>query len=263
MALAKQDLDRLLGTAVTAMQRGDFVAAHEAASQGINAGAEHPLLLKIEALWLHANGHYRDALRMFHHARTLTPEDPSILNGIAGSLAGMGAYSAALKITDESLRIAPNVAATHHLRGWILELRGELAPARQAYERALAFSPNFLEAAAGIALVAAQTKDYGAARSYAASVMAVLPHEPNARIAMAIANAAQGKASLAENELNAIIASESLPNRIRAVAWGAVADALEAQQRPVEAASARAKKDELLSAEPAPIEEAVDEFDTL
>ena len=86
-SLSPRDIERMIQDAVAAMQRGDVAAAHRVAERSIEAGAEHPFLLKIEALWLHSKGQFRDALRLFHHARTLAPEDPSILNGIAGCLA--------------------------------------------------------------------------------------------------------------------------------------------------------------------------------
>ena len=260
MALSALETDRLLNAAVAAMQRGDFPAAHEAASQGIEGGAEHPLLLKIEALWLNANGQHRDALRLFHHARTLTPNDPSVLNGIAGCLAGMGAYNAALKIIDESLSLASTAAPTHHLRGWILELREDYAVAGQAYERALQLAPNFPEAAAGVALMAAKTGDFPVAHSYAARALAMAPGHPVARIAQALAIAALGNPSLAEGDLRRLTESTDLPNRLRALAFAALSEVFEKLNQPVEAASARTKKNELMAHEPKPIEDALEDL---
>lgn len=263
MALTKYELENLIAEAVSALQQGNLTAANVAANRGINAGAEHPFLLKVHALCLHATGEYRDALRAFHHARSLDPNDPSTLNGIAGCLAGMGAYKPALAITDESLRLLPNTAATYQLRGWILELLGDLPGARKAYERAIDISPDFPDASAGVALVAALTKDYKASRAYATRVLAKVPQQPTAIIALAMTDTAQGEATSAEKALRGVIGADALPNRIKALAWGALADALEAQQRMDDASAARATKDELLRAEPTQIDAPPDEFASL
>jgi Flp pilus assembly protein TadD len=247
MALTHLELERALQDAVGAMQRGDVVKAHEIAEHAIDAGAEHPFLLKVEALWLHANGQYRDALRNFHHARTLTPDDPSIASGIAACLAGMAEYGPALEMVDESLRLMPGAAATYHLRGWILELAGDFPGARKSYERALSIVPTYLEASAGLAFAAAMTNDFAVARSQAMRVLTSSPQQPTARIALALSDIAQGEATTAEGQMRDLVEISGLPDRVRALAWSVLGDALEAQNRAEEALIARHERDQILS----------------
>jgi Flp pilus assembly protein TadD len=255
MAVSQPELQRIVQDAVGAVQRGDLARANDIATAALAAGAEHPFLLKVQALWLNASGQYRDALRVFHHARTLTPDDPSILNGIAGCLAGMGACRPALKIIDQTIRLSPRSAAAHQMRGWILDRLGDLPAARAAYERALALSPNFPDAAGGAALAAAQTNDLTAARALAARALSLSPRQLTARIALAIADTSEGKAEPAKQALLELIATDGVPPRIKAIAWGALTEALEALGQAEEAAAAKSTKDELMAAEPPLIDE--------
>ena len=242
--LGKKDIESLVQEATSAMLKGDVAAAHAVAERGIAAGAEHPFLLKVEALWLHTNGQYSDALRLFHHARTLAPDDPSILNGIAGCLAGMGEYDAAQKILDAALELTPSASATHYLRGWIFEAARDFQAARASYERALSLSPNFVEALAGLASVAAQIGDFETARARAKQTFALLPQQPTASIALAMAEIAQGEASIAEGRMRSLLNTPGQSNRERAMAWGVLGDSLDAQGRAAEALDARREKDE-------------------
>jgi tetratricopeptide (TPR) repeat protein len=234
--LKDQAIERIVQDASTAMRKGDVAAAHAVAERGIAEGIEHPFLLKVEALWLHNNGQYRDALRTFHHARTLTPDDPMILNGIAGCLAGMGEYNAALKMVDASFELAPDASPTHYLCGWILEAARDYPAARASYERATSLDPAHIQALAGLACVAVRLEDFAAARAWAARALALDSLQPTATIALAMAEIELGEAPAAEDRArNLLKISARLPNRARAMALGVLGDALDAQDRTTEA----------------------------
>jgi Tfp pilus assembly protein PilF len=247
-SLSQQEIERLVQDSAAMLRRGDLNGAHAIVEKAIADGAEHPFLLKVEALWLHANGQYRDALRTFHHARTLTPGDPTILNGIAGCLAGMGAYDAALKIVDASFELMPGAATTHHLRGWIQELAGDFPAAKKSYEHAVLLSRDHVQALAGLASVAVRMGDFTAARERAAQALALDPQQPTATIALATVEISQGEAAAAEARLRGLLATSTLPAQPRALALGVVGDALEALGRPTEALAARRESDEILRA---------------
>jgi Tfp pilus assembly protein PilF len=245
-SLSRQEIERLVQESAAVLRRGDLNAAHAIAGKAIAAGAEHPFLLKVEALWLHANGQYRDALRTFHHARQLTPGDPTILNGIAGCLAGMGAYEEALKIVDASFELMPDAATTHHLRGWIQEAAHNLPAAKESYERTLSLSRDHVQALAGLASVAVQTGDFTTARERATQALALDPQQPTATIALATVEIGQGEAAAAEARLRGLLSAALLPVKPRAMALGALSDALDAQSRATEALAARQERDEIL-----------------
>lgn len=244
--LRDQEIERAVQQAVAAMRRGDLSAAFAIAEKEITAGAEHPFLLKVKALWLHNDGQFQEALKIFHHARTLTPDDPSILNGIAGSLAGMGEYDAALQMVAASLELAPDSSPAHYLRGWILEAARDYPAARMSYERAVSLSPTHVQALAGLASVAVRLDDFASAHARAMQALAIAPQQPTATVALAMAEAEQGNATLAEDRIRKLLMSAAkLPFRARALAWGVLGDALDAQDRTEEAFAAyREKADE-------------------
>ena len=261
--LSQQEIDRLVQEAVTALQKGDLKGARSVAEKGRTAGVEHAFLLKVEALWLHDQGRYQDALRTFHHARTLTPGDPSILNGIAGCLAGMGEKDAALKIIDESLKLMPDASPTHYLRGWILDMASDSRAAQQSYERAIALSPKHVQALAGLASVALQLGDFAAARSRATQALALDPSQPTAIIALAKVEIEQGDAPAAESRIRRLLETNQ-SHQVCTFAWGVLGDALDAQDRKKEAFAAWQEKAEVLRRRhAAPIAEAPKAADVL
>lgn len=232
--VSKQETEKLVREAATAMQRGDFAGANAIAERGIAAGAEHVFLLKVKAFWLHNTGDYRDALRAFHHARTLDPKDPSILNGIAGCLGAIGEYDAAIEMVDAALAIAPEVAPTHYLRGWILEAAGDLIEARASYGRAHNFNPNDTTTLAGLASVALLMEDFETARTRASQALSRDPQQLTAIRVLAGVDIAQGNAANAESSLRSVL-QRSLPVRVRGQMLSALGDALDAQGRTSEA----------------------------
>jgi len=249
--LSEQDIERKVQETTAAMMKGDLTAAYTIAEGAIAAGAEHPVLLKVKALWLHNEGQYQEALRAFHYARTLTPDDPSILDGIAGCLAGMGAYDAALKVLDASLELAPDAPPTLFLCGWIHETSGNLPMARKSYERTLSLDPRHVEAMAGLASVAVSLNDLVTARALAAQALAIDPRQTTASIAMAKADLAQGKPVAAEGRMRNVLQVNAHP-RARLLALGVLADALEAQGRVSEALATRNERDAELARSAAP-----------
>lgn len=239
--LSKAEIDGFVQEAINAFRKGDLAGARAVAQRGREAGLEHVFLLKVEALWLHDKGEYQEALKTFHHARTLTPEDPSILNGIAACLAALGQKKAALTVIDESEKLMPNASPTHYLRGWIHETAQEYAAARQSYERTVAISPRHVQALAGLASVSVQLGDFDAARSRGAQALALNPAEPAATMALARTDLAQGDAPAAEARLRRLLANTLSP-RLRGLALSVLGDTLEAQDRPAEAFAAWQEK---------------------
>lgn len=232
------ETEALVRRAVDALKRGDLAGAHAAAEQGLSAGSEHPMLLKTEALWLQSRGQLQEALRMFHHARTVSPQDPSILDGIAGCLAQMGAYDEALQMIDLSLG-ATGAAPSHYMRAWILELAGRYDEARLWYEQTLVMMPDHIQAHAGLATVSAHLKDFAAARKAAERVLARMPGHPGAISVMARVETAEGQADKAEARLRALLNAPGLPPHLRLPVINGLAAALDAQNKTAEAAEWR------------------------
>lgn len=226
------ELNALFQRLAAAMQTGDMAGALAMADNAIDAGTEHPYVLKVKGISLHNLGRYQDALKALHHARTLDAQDPYILNAIASCLTFMGGADAALKVVDESLELAPEAPGTQHLKGWILEALRDFPAARSAYEKAFAQNPDDIQALSGLASVAAQLEDFAAARDYARKVLARVPNHPTAALALARAETAMGDPAGAEARLRQLLQHrDQLPLPASTLGFGLLGDALDAQDK--------------------------------
>jgi Tfp pilus assembly protein PilF len=153
-----------------------------------------------------------------------------------------------LKIIDESFRVMPDAPTTFHLRGWIQEAARDLPAAKESYERTLSLSRNHVQALAGLASVAVQMGNFTTARERAAQALALEPRQATATIALATVEIRQGEATAAETRLRGLLSGAALPTRARAMALGALGDALDAQSRAADAIAARQERDEILRA---------------
>jgi len=231
--------------ATAAMRTGNLEDAHRIAAAGIDAGMEDPFLYKVEGLWLQNRGENAEALRQFHHARELDPDDPMTLVGIAGTLSGMGAHDAALKIARTALDIAPDHVSANYVHARTLEALREYRAAKAAYERTLRLRPGHVQAIEGLATVAVRLQDYPLARAQAERALALAPGQPTATTALAMVEMAEGQPKKAETLLRAMLAKPMAANA-RAVAAGVLGDALDAQNRFDEAFAAYAEENSLL-----------------
>lgn len=244
--LDEQQTEQLVQDAIAAIQHGDVAAANTIAEQGIEAGVEHPFLLKVHALWLHNAGRYQEALRQFHYARELSPNDPSIVNGIASCLSGMGGHDEALQMVTISLELAPQDPATHYLGGWICEAMGDVAGAARYYERTIALNPRHAPAMAGLASLAVRREDHATAERMARQALALDPRQVTAMLARAAAQIATDHAVEAQAQLESVLGAgeAAIPQRARLSALALLGDALQAQDRTEEAFAAYAKRAE-------------------
>lgn len=222
------DTDRFVREATRAMQAGDFATANAIAQQGIDAGVEHPFLFKVQAFWSHNTGDFRQALRQFHHARTLDPQDPSILNGLASCLTALGQFAAALEIVDIAIAAVPNAAPNYFLRGWILEQAGDFSEAKAAYEAALKLTPKDANLLAALAAAAFQLEEFETARKKAEEALALSPGQFTAIKTLAAVDIATGVPKAAETRLKAALQSGLAPN-IRSQFLSILGNALDAQ----------------------------------
>lgn len=216
--------------ATAAMRALNLEAAHTIAHEAIDAGSEHPFLLKVQALWLHEHGQLTEALQTFHHARELAPDDPMILNGIAGVLSAMGAHANAMKILETSLRMAPNLVTTNYMRGWTFEALRDYQSAQRAYERTLVLRPGHVQALSGLSTTAVRLQNFALARASAEQALALAPGEPTASMALALADIAGGNPAAAESRMRALL-TQKQPYATRAVACGVLGDALDAMDK--------------------------------
>ena len=212
--------------ALAAFQIGNLDTARTIARDAIDRGLETAFLLKIEGLWLQKNGQLQEALRAFHHARTLDHRDPMILQSIASVLFDMEEASSALKIIDEALKIGPDLLSCHYLRGRILEAIYEYKSALFSYERAEKISPNNASVLAGISSVSFALGEMERAEITCKRALAINSDEPTANIVLARIELENNLTIDAETRLRWLL-SQNISQKINALCYSFLGDVLD------------------------------------
>ncbi len=228
-----------VGTAQALARGGDLAAATAAAEAALDRGLRHPFLLNLRALRLERAGDPVGALAALEEARRLQPGDAGVLNALGLLHLQSGRPAEALEALDAALAARSDLAPLHANRGTALEALSRLADAEAAFERALALEPGQPVATAGLAVLAGRRGRHELAHRLAEAALTGLPGHPGATLAAAAAETARGAPAAAEARLRRFLASD-LPAQPRAMALGALGDALDAQGRPAEAFAAYA-----------------------
>ena len=236
-------------TRVQALLRADRMAeAAKLSADAIAAGLEHPNLLTLAA-YHHLNAN--DDQRAFAHAsraRELAPGNVDVLNAVGSCLAKLGRYQDAVAIYDEALLYSPNAFMIHFSRGMALEQSGQVAHAREAYERTLAIRPQHAVAAARIAYLAAQRGDGATARKHARKALAIDSQQSLASVALALADVNDFQFERAVEAAQSVVERPKTQPLTRTIALGILGDALDGLDRRDDAFKAYRDAGELLAA---------------
>jgi tetratricopeptide (TPR) repeat protein len=107
-----------------------------------------------------------------------------------------------MTVFEISLALDPNLATTHYQMGWVLETHEDFAAAAKAYKIALELDPGHLTALAGLSAVEIKQDQFSEAEAHLRSALG---------------------------------APDSIPQRLKTVMFGLLADALDGQSRTEEA----------------------------
>jgi tetratricopeptide (TPR) repeat protein len=234
---------------IAAVRAGDMASAKRLASEALDRGAEHPMLLNLRALAYEDAGLLKNALADLQRAHALAPGDFAILNACGLVLTRMERFDEALGRFDQCLAIKPDFAPAWLNRGHACERSSRRSEAASAYERAVALDPNNVLALASAAFLAASRGDRTTARKHAEAALRLQPDFPTAVFALAMIGGDEPQ--LTERRLRTLLASE-LSLYDRALALGLLADALDAQDRPSEAFGAYEASNAALRSHAAP-----------
>lgn len=134
MSVAEPQLHR----AVDAMRRNDFSGALAAAEEGLEASPHDPALLGLAALTALRVGRSADAERYLRRQLDVTPHDRAAQFNLATLLAGEGKHAEALGLASDYA----GHSKLARLAGYLYQQEGNLAAACEAYEAAVAISPD-------------------------------------------------------------------------------------------------------------------------
>jgi Flp pilus assembly protein TadD len=235
MDTAGSDEAALVRQVAGAVGASQIAVAAEVSDAAIRRGFVHPTFYYARGLGAQEQGRQQDALNDFETALPKLPPNAIILNAIALCLARLNRLDEAIARFDQALKLAPNSPLTHFRKGWALVNAGQMAAATQEYERAIALQPDFAEALAGLASIAARHGDAQNARDLAGRALAVDPQEPTALVALSMTDIAARDFKTAEERLRPLTRNPAVTGHPRAVALGFLADALDGQQQYSEA----------------------------
>lgn len=141
---------------------------------------------------LQAAGRLDEALAMADAALRLQP-DLAAAHGLRGSVQrARGRPADALRSLDEALRLAPAQARLHMVRGNALRDLGDLDGALASHDRALALRPDLVPALCNRSMVLAELGLWQAALASAEQAVAIAPDDAEARWHLAVRCLQQG-----------------------------------------------------------------------
>lgn len=213
-----------------ALRQRDPRRAAAIAEASLAAGVRHPLLFTARAMWLSEEGRHEEALVDFRTAEAMGPVNPALKAALALCLMRLDRPAEAAREYDAVLALTPKAAPIHFRKAWALELAGDLAGARAAHEQAVTLDPNFGEALARLAFLAARSATWSAARDYAHRALAFALY-PAAQLALGMAALEEDDFAEAEACLKTVFAGERVGASDKRIAAGLLGDVCDRQGR--------------------------------
>ena len=188
------------------LSAGDMQAAAILAQTALAGGLEHPLTYNLTAGLLEADDRFTESVGMLQRGHRAFPQDLGLIQALGLGLFRLQRFDEALPHFDAMTAAQPGFAHAHAARGAVLEALGRDHDAEAAYRRALELQGDNLLALAGLAGTSVRAERYDEARRSAERVLAGEPGYPDAVMALARCDLAEGHYDDGEARLEALIA---------------------------------------------------------
>ncbi|HEV2531124.1 tetratricopeptide repeat-containing sulfotransferase family protein [Phenylobacterium sp.] len=218
-----------------AVEARDMDRAIRLAAQAHAAGSQAPLVLNLVAYQLELDDRIDEALEVLNQALKVSPGDPTIINSIGVCYSKLARPQNALAAFDDALLLNPDFPHAHNGRGLALQSLGDKDGAKLAQLRAAELDPQFPEPLGALAALAAEDKEWDAARDYAERALALEADQPAGAMALAAVELNAGDPTACETRLTKLIAAGRLTRLHLANALNLRGDAREALGRAPEA----------------------------
>jgi tetratricopeptide (TPR) repeat protein len=217
------------------LDEDDIEAAVALAQAALAQGLEHPLIFGLAAEQLVSEDRYAEALALLERGHRQAPDDLELRQALGLCLFRLQKFEAALPHFDVLAAAQPDFAQGHAALGATLEALGRIQAAEAAFRRAHDLDPGNILAVAGLASTASQAGRHGEARGFAERVLAAQPGYPDAILALARADLAQGEYAAGEARLHALIADARSTEPQRKAAHGLIGELQAARDRKFDA----------------------------
>ncbi len=150
-------------------------------------------------------GYWRSGEELFQHALDIAPNNPRVLNLLAGELLQRGAIDEAAKHYARALELAPRETTTLNNLGVLLYRKGRISEAIELYRRALGVDPREPNAHTNLALALADQGRSQEAETHYRIAIREAPDYGQARLGLARLLTSVGRTPEARAELEAAI----------------------------------------------------------
>ncbi|HEY5072429.1 MAG TPA: sulfotransferase [Caulobacteraceae bacterium] len=246
MSIQIEGRDDELAKVRQASVAGDRNLAIELAIRALGRGLEHPLVLRLVAEGLEEDGRGQDAAGLLQRATIIAPDDLESHLRFGRLLAKMWMHKESLEAGERALVIDAVSVDGHIVVGAARLAMGEVAVARRHYERADQLAPNSAEILSALAVISVRQVDPQAARAFAARALDIRPDFVRAQIAIAQADIFENLPAQAEARLLSLLARPDVTELSRVDSLNYLAEALDAQDQPLEAFGAYVVRNRLL-----------------
>jgi arylsulfatase A-like enzyme/Flp pilus assembly protein TadD len=175
-------------------------------ADGEGPAAQDPVAWHERALALDETGRLAEATRSEARAIALNPRLPEPYNHLGVLEARRGRPLEALSALDAAVRLDPNNARAWNNRGNVLRTLGRRRESAEAYQRAIELSPHDPDPLNGLGVLAVESRDWEAAVDAFTRVIEIDPAHGEARLNLAVAEAARGRTEAAEALVQELLA---------------------------------------------------------
>ena len=214
-----------------ALRSRDPRHAAELAEAAMASGLRHPILFSARALWFSEQGQHKEALADFKRAEAMAPPNAATKNAIALCLAKLERPAEAIEAFDAAIALQPESAQLHYRKGWVHEVAGDLKLARVAHERAISLQPDYADALARLAFLAARLGEWRDARSFATHALERDSRQTAADLALAMCDLEDNAYDTAEQRLTKVLNDKRAGVTDRYLALGLLGDVRDGQDR--------------------------------
>ncbi|HEX6860546.1 MAG TPA: sulfotransferase [Caulobacteraceae bacterium] len=179
--------------------------AQRLARRELDAGAEHPQLLHLRAIWHEGAGRFPDAQADLERALFLDPADLAVVMAYGNLLERTSQRIGARDAFRHAVTLRPELAGPWVRLGWAAENLGEIDEARAAYDEALRRDPRHAQALGRLALIASQQGDWEDARRWGERALAANPREFSAELALIRADIRERRQEDAQTRLDRVL----------------------------------------------------------
>lgn len=210
-----------------ALRDNDIATARRCADAAIARGEVDKSLFEIAAQLSREVGDHPRAVALYLAAVELAPEDGALLAAAGDAMRYTGQLTEAVALFDRAIACAAHEVAAWYGRALAFEAQGMLAEAQRSYVKVTELAPDSAAGFAGLASMQAQRGDIVPARDNATRAAQLGAGEVGTMMALARCAFAEGRHTVAVEQLDALLSMPALSPQNAIIAYGLRGDSFD------------------------------------